>query len=412
VNHSPSFKNLVLLAQGQFVTSIGSRVFDVAMLLWIKQVSDSAALMGLAMLFSTLPATLLAPFGGALADRLGRLRVIIGSDLISAGIVGVVLVAFLSQSDPAVVIAALCLGNLVLGLSGATFGPAVNALIPTLVPESRLERANAVFRFSQTGGGAIGQGLGGLLFATIGFAGTIAVNAVSFALSALSESWIRLPADKTEIRQPAPLRIRALWTETLATTRALLSVRRTRALLVMIAAFHLCFASLPITLPYYVERVLGLDPAWFGPLMAALSIGILIGFVVVGLMKPARNRLGRAALFAFAVALVFGSLAVVPSVPVAALALGGIGAGIGIIIVTLMTELQVVAPEAERAAAMGAAQAVGDSSIPIGMALSGLMLDALMRLELPADLPIRYFVGAAATLAALAALTGVWGMRK
>ena len=97
---------------------------------------------------------------------------------------------------------------------------------------------------------------------------------------------------------------------------------------------------------------------------------------------------------------------------VGALALIAIGTGIGVIIVTLMTELQIVAPEAERAAAMGAAQAVGDSSVPIGMALSGLALDALMRLELPAGLPVRWFIAAAAGLAALAALSGLLGDRE
>ncbi len=417
MNHTSSLKNLILLAQGQFVTTLGSRIFDVALLLWIMQATGSAAMMGLVLLFSSLPAAILAPLGGAIADRFGRLRMIIGADLVSAVAVFLVLCVFLLAPDPTATIVALCIGNVVLGLAGAGFGPAVNALVPALAAEDRLESANATLRFCQTGGGALGQGLGGLLFALIGFAGTLAINAVSFALSALSESWIRLPAHSA----PPPARagqpsaradLAALGSGTIRTTRALLRVRRTRTLLVMIAAFHLCFASLPIALPYYVERVLGLEAGWFGLLMAAQSIGLLVGFIIAGTLKPTPDRLGRAALFAFCVALCFGTLAVVPVLAISVVVLAAIGAGIGIIIVTLMTELQVVAPEAERAAAMGAAQAVGDSSVPIGMALSGLALDALMRMEVPADLPVRWFVAAAASLAALAALSGFLGGRR
>ncbi len=415
-------RNLFLLAQGQFVTTLGTRVFDVAMILWIMQATGSAALMGFAMLFSSLPATILAPIGGALADRIGRLRIIIGADLVGALVIGLVLVAFLVFPDPAIMIPVLFGANVVLGVSGAAFGPAVDALIPTLAGTTRLERANAVFRFSQTGGGAIGQGLGGILFGAIGFAGTIAVNAVSFALSALSESWIRLPKaepspagtshDDAPPAQAGGLQFATLWSNTMRTTRALLQVRRTRVLLLMIAAFHLCFAALPIALPYYVERVLGLDASWYGVFMAVFSVGILLGFIVSGILKPATDRLRRAATFAFAVALAFGLLAALDSFVAAGLALVLIGAGIGVIIVTLMTELQTVTPEAERGAAMGAAQAVSGSSVPVGMALTGLALDAVLRLEIAPDMPVRLIIAAAASIATIAALTGLWGMRR
>ena len=410
-----SIRNLILLAQGQFVTALGSRVFDVAMLLWIKQATGSAALMGLAMLFSSLPAVLLAPFGGTIADRIGRLRMIVGTDLISAGLVGAVLVSFLFTPDPLVMIGILCLGNGLLGVGEAGFGPAVDALIPEIAGKDRLERANAVFRFGQTGGGALGQALGGVLFGLVGFAGTMAINAISFSLSALSESWIRLPgAARKPQPSEAPPRERpaSLWASTVATIRELMRVRHTRVLLLMIAAFHFCIASLPITLPYYVERVTRLDATWFGVFMAFQSVGVLVGFVIAGMLPPARDRLARAALFGLLVALAFFSLALISHFAAAAFVLALIGAGIGIIVVTLMTELQLVAPEDRRGAAMGAAQAVGGASVPVGMGLTGLLLDALMRLELTPDMPVRWIIAGAAALAALAALSGAWGARK
>ena len=94
-------RNLALLMQGQFVSNMGNQIFDIAMLLWIKELTGSAAIMGLAMLLTGLPTALLAPFGGSIADRFGHLRVVILSDLVSALAVGCVVAVVLLQPDPA-----------------------------------------------------------------------------------------------------------------------------------------------------------------------------------------------------------------------------------------------------------------------------------------------------------------------
>ena len=67
-------RNLWLLLQGQFVTNMGNQIYDIAMLLWIKEVTGSASLMGLALLLTNLPHALLGPLGGKLADRFGSVQ--------------------------------------------------------------------------------------------------------------------------------------------------------------------------------------------------------------------------------------------------------------------------------------------------------------------------------------------------
>ena len=138
-----SRRQLGLLLQGQLVTNMGNQVYDVAMLLWIKSLTGSAALMGLAMLMTNLPQALLAPLGGQLSDRHGRVWTMVVSDLVSALAVGGVVLALWSGLDPGWMIAAVCAGNLVLGAAAACFGPAVLALVPALVPRRDLERGNA-----------------------------------------------------------------------------------------------------------------------------------------------------------------------------------------------------------------------------------------------------------------------------
>ena len=163
-----TLRNLFLLLQGQFVTNLGNHLYDVAMLLWIKELTGSAAVMGLAMLFSSLPEALLAPIGGALGDRFGRIRTMVTADLVSGLTLFVVLMAILVQSGVTGKVAALILGNLVLGLCSACFIPSVTALIPSLVPESALVKANGAQQFSGEGGRLIGQAAGGFVFVFFG----------------------------------------------------------------------------------------------------------------------------------------------------------------------------------------------------------------------------------------------------
>ncbi len=76
-------RNFVLLFQGQFVSQLGSFVYFVAIVFWIKHATDSATIVGLIAMLATIPGILLGPFGGTFADHFSRKKIIVIGDIIN-----------------------------------------------------------------------------------------------------------------------------------------------------------------------------------------------------------------------------------------------------------------------------------------------------------------------------------------
>ena len=405
-----SLRNLILLLQGQFVTNIGNRIYDIAMLLWIKELTGSAAIMGLAMLVTNLPEAVLAPLGGKIADRYGKVRCIVTTDLISAMAMGALIVIIWIGDSTTVFIIALCAANLVLGVSSSCFIPAVSSLIPELVPEEHLERGNAAQQFSGVGARVIGQGAGGIVFSLFGALGAFTINAMSFLLSALSEAFIKVPQKKeisktdgtgtSLMRQTADV-LRYLWRE-----------KELRRIVLYIAAFHFFLSCLPVLLPFYAEHALLISDRWFGFFIAAYTIGILLGFLFAGVIKSGENRFFLIASAGAAVGALFWIVGTASSYWFAWPALLGIGVGIGLIVVNLMTELQIKSPPEERGGVMGSAHAVGGCTFPIGMAVTGLLIDIMHGRGLDYGFSVRAILISAGVMAFLLGAASLMRMKR
>jgi DHA3 family macrolide efflux protein-like MFS transporter len=396
-----ALKNMILLIQGQLVTNMGGQIYDVALLLWLKELTGSAALMGLALLATNLPEALLAPLGGKIADRRGGVATMVGADLGAGVVLCGVLGAVLLGAGTGTTVAVLCLGNILLGVCGSCFAPAVTSLVPRLVERRHLARANSAQQFGRVGGRLLGQGLGGFVFTTLGPVGALALNAGSFLASALSESFIRVdprkgrgpaseeknPADQisagTAPADPVPTEEDpGLLRETREALALVWRNRELRVLTSYIGFFHLAMSCLPISLPFYAEHILGLEPVWLGFLIAAYTVGILVGFGIMGTLPVRMARTSLITLAASLVGLLFLGLGAVSGFAAAVTILVLIGTGIGVIVVNLMTELQILAPETDRGGVMGAAHAVGGASLPLGMALTGVLIDSFHGLGL------------------------------
>jgi len=377
-NGAPSTWNrsFFLLIQGQFVSNVGNQIYDIVLLLWLKDLSGSATLMGIAMLVTNASEVLLAPMGGVLADRYKRARMMVGADVAGAVLIGMLVWVIASPVILHVKIAMLMVTNLLLGCANACFQPAVAALIPALIQEKDLAKANAAHRFSGDGARLIGQALGGVLYTTIGVVLAYVVNAVSFLLSAVSELFIKEPTFGEIESVPRPTG--SLFREVKSAASYTWRITKIRRLIKHISIFHFFVAALPIVLPFLVEDVFGLPPIWFGFYLGAFTGGVMAGFVLAGFISSRiQHRQWIVAVAAFLSGLFFLLAGRILQPYLALFPFVGIGISIGVIVVNLMTELQIQTKEGERGRVLGIAQAVAGVSWPIGMGLTGIIIDLL-----------------------------------
>jgi len=152
---------------------------------------DGGTATGLGVVFTANIAAMIALllFGGALADRLGRRRVMVGADLLRGAAQGV-LAAALAAGRPGLWL--FVAAAFAVGAGNAFFSPALSGLPVQLVPPARLGDANALLGTAQPAAQVAGPALAGLLIAVTSPALVIAVDAATYVLSALALASLQL----------------------------------------------------------------------------------------------------------------------------------------------------------------------------------------------------------------------------
>lgn len=150
------------IAAGQAVSLIGSSAVQFALIWWIASETGSAVMMGLSGLAAFLPAALLSPVAGIVADRCHRKYVCIIADL-SIGVTSAVFAALLWVFPMPVWSALLIL--LLRGIGGTFHQPALQAMIPQFVPARELVKVGGWNQMLASGSFLLGPAIGAAMYA-------------------------------------------------------------------------------------------------------------------------------------------------------------------------------------------------------------------------------------------------------
>lgn len=157
-------KPFFTIATGQTVSLIGSSAVQFAVIWWLASETGSALMLAFSGLMAFLPQAILGPFAGVWIDRLKRKYVVITADLF-IGVAALVFAIFFWIGPVPYWSACIVLG--VRAVGGVFHTPAIQAMIPMLVPKEQLVRANGWSQFMQSGAFMLGPVLGAAMYGVL-----------------------------------------------------------------------------------------------------------------------------------------------------------------------------------------------------------------------------------------------------
>jgi len=179
--------NLVVL--GQIVSMFGASLVRFALSLYVLDITGRADIFSIVYAISNIP-RILMPLGGAIADRFNRRNLMVIYDFSSSFIV-LCLFLLMAEGKPSVVMIGVVM--VLLSIISAMYIPAVNASIPLLVAENKIENANGIVTAVKSLSDVVAPILGGILYKIIGINALIILSCIAFFLSAVMEIFIKIP---------------------------------------------------------------------------------------------------------------------------------------------------------------------------------------------------------------------------
>jgi H+ antiporter protein len=365
---------LFVILFAALMAGAGNGISIVAFPWLVLQRNGSALDASIVAMAGTIPLLVATLIAGASVDYLGRKRVSMMSDALSALSVAAVPVLALTFGVHVVnVVVLACLAAL-----GALFDPAGMTARETMLPEAAtragwtLDHANSVYEAVFNLSYIVGPGLGGLLIATLGGVNTMWVTASAFVLSIIAISTLRLEGAETPDANALP---DGIWAGIVEGLHFVWNNKVLRTLAIVdLAATGLYMPMESVLFPkYFTDRN---EPAQLGWVLMALSVGGLVGALGYAVLSTymSRRTVMLTAVLTLGVAMMI--IAFLPPLPLILVLCAIVGFVYGPIAPIYNYVMQTRAPQHLRGRVVGVMGSLAYAAGPLGLVIAGPLADA------------------------------------
>lgn len=369
-------RNFTLLFGGQTISTFGDALYMVALPWLILTTGGNVQELGIVLSAYGIPRALCMLAGGWLSDRLRPRRLMLFADLLRLLLMGV-LAALAFGGHP--LLWQLCAIAVPLGALGGAFTPASMSMVPDTLGKDDLQAGNGLMMASMQGANLVGSSVAGVIVAGLTSAGTLAINAVTFLVSAGSLALMRgakhaiADGSQTEASQDHAQASAQEAEKQISFWRYLGTSR-----LVQIALFMFIVSSLvtggliEVALPALVQGPMHGSASGFGFILAGWGAGALIGSILTSMLGKYKHKgwmilLGGLIIAAMFALLPFGGvLGAVICMLIAAIASSGFS-------VLFFTSVQMTIPSHLMGRVMGLLMFSSLGLYPVSTALAGVL---------------------------------------
>jgi H+ antiporter protein len=365
---------LLLILFAALMAGAGNGITIVAFPWLVLQRNGSALDASLVAMAGTLPLLASTLIAGTAVDFIGRRRVSMIADTLSALSVIAVPIIALSFGVDAINVAVLA----ALAAFGSLFDPAGMTARESMLPEAAtragwtLDHANSVYEAIFNLAYIVGPGIGGLLIATLGGVNTMWVTAAAFVLSILAISVLRLEGAGRPDRAKLP---DGIWSGIVEGISFVWHNKVLRALaFVDLTVTGLYMPMESVLFPkYFTDRN---EPAHLGWVLMALSVGGLIGALSYAVLSKYMKRRTTMLVAVLTLGVVMTVIAFLPPLPLILALCVIVGLVYGPIAPIYNYVMQTRAPAHLRGRVVGVMGSLAYAAGPLGLILAGPLADS------------------------------------
>ena len=360
-------RDFALVWSAALVSNIGSWLQTIAVGILVTQLTGQARWTGLVAAAAFVPIGVLSPVGGAIADRVDRRRLLIGTTV--GETVAAVLLAVLvgTGNASASAVTALVFAG---GCMAALGFPAYQAILPDLVDRDDLLGASSLSMAQYNLGRVVGPVLAGAVLVAGSYTWAFALNAASYGAVVVALLMVRL-----ETPAPSSDDSTGLWSRIVAGARGAAAEPGCRTAILTIAVTALLLSPFIALIPAVTVKLFAGGEGATSLLIGAQGVGAVAG--ALSLASLARRYGHRRVLVAnlLALPLLLAAYAAAPSLAVAAVALVAVGACYVNVLSGLGAVVQLRAPEVLRARILSLYMVALGTVYPLGAVLQGALGD-------------------------------------
>jgi MFS family permease len=355
------FKGFSSLAFSRFISNVGNGVSPIALAYGVLSLSPATGRdLSIVMAARFIPLVAFMLFGGVIADRFQRNRLVGGSDMLGSFLAATSAISLIAGFSSVWLLALM--GGL-FGILNAIWWPAMSGVLPEILPKEKLQEGNAVIGLMTNIGYIIGTLGGGILVSTVGSGWGLLVDAISFFIAGVIV-W-NLPLIG-KIKEKTPGIIHDLvvgWREFISRSWVI-------AMVISFSLINMAFESMLSVLGplNFSDPVTG--PRAWSYNLAGLTVGMLLGGIWVLKVKIGRPLYLAMVLVALSAIWDF-ALAFDYSLPLTVIASIFSGISVEVFMVTWNTSLQSHVPE-ESYSRVSSYDTLGSFGIaPLGIVVAG-----------------------------------------
>lgn len=263
-----SYKGFSSLAVSRFISNVGNGVSPIALAYGVLSLPDATGKdLSIVMAARFVPLLAFMLFGGVIADRFQRNRLVGGSDMIGSFLAAISAISLIAGFSSTWLLALM--GGL-FGILNAIWWPAMSGVLPEILPKEKLQEGNAVIGLLTNFGYIIGTLGGGILVSSVGAGWGLLVDAMSFFIAGVIV-WFLPIAGRIKEKSPGIIHDLVVgWREFISRSWVI-------AMVISFALINMAFESMLSVLGplNFSDPVTG--PRQWSYNLAGLSIGMLLG---------------------------------------------------------------------------------------------------------------------------------------